>query len=117
VRLLGVKEIALLLVLVVPLILMLAGCSLGISKEDAIAIGRETVSAQTKFYTKVGNVTRTISNISITSESAYRDGDVWNVVFHVQGTDELGDIRQNDVVVVLNKQGDITGVGSGKIEK
>jgi hypothetical protein len=88
-----------------------------ISEQDAIIIAKGVIGAQTKFYAKIGNESVAISSINVTSQSAFFDGKNWNVAFHIAGIDEGGMPRQNDVVVVMNSQGEVIGLGSGKVKK
>jgi len=94
--------------------LTIEACHRQITEQDAIAIAKDTLGAQTKFYAKIGNETKTVSNVSVGSASAYFDKTYWHVALHVQGNDDTGALRQNDVEVLINPDGSVAGMGAGK---
>ena len=99
-------------------LLVLSSCSQVISEQDATIIAKNVISGQTKFYTRTpGNDTKSITNVTITSQSAFVQDNTWNVVLHIQGIDDEGIMRQNDAVVLVSQKGEVIGIGTGKVNK
>ena len=106
------------LVFFAALVLTVTACASidpGISEQDAVIIAKGVLAQQTHFYVKIDNETKTVSNISVTSAMAAYDGKQWNVAVHVQGNDQDGALRQNDILVMLSRKGEVLGVGAGKV--
>ena len=101
-------------------IIATAACTFSITEEDAKVIAKSVIQGQTKFYAKTpDNQTKTVTNITVSSDTAFFDAasKQWNVVLHVEGKDEDGVTRGNDVLVLVSPKGEVLGVGSGQVKK
>jgi uncharacterized protein YcfL len=98
------RKIVMLLVLLA--LISLVGCS-SISEEEAIAITKDFVNKEVKFYVNQDDGSPVVNTADITLLDTQKQKGEWKIFLHIS-SNATGELKQSDVMVVLDaKSGEI----------
>ena len=101
------KNKILLLLFVIVVLSLIAGCEKDITKEEALAIAQGFVNENVKFYTANESATDVLQRASITIEDARKINDEWNIRLYVS-SNANGEVKKSGLIVVVDaKTGEV----------
>lgn len=96
-------------------VLLLAGCSSAIGKIEAEQKAIQFVNKNVKFFARQENSTLDLPRYAVESITSYQQGSNWVVAMHVSA--RLGnETKKNDLVVKMNRRGDVLEFNGEKIK-
>lgn len=102
-----------LFVTIILMILVLYGCS-SIDQKSAENIAAQFVKKNVKVFSKGDESNIDYPSYQITSLNSYKEGKLWIVNMHIEGS--FGnETKKNDIVVKVSNKGEVLDLKAGKI--
>jgi len=102
-----------LFILVLLLAFALVACK-QITKEEAESAALSFVNERVKFFTSNNETTNDIDAFTSDQLTSFKKGDSWVVVIHIQAN-VSGDVKSNDLSIVVDSAGKVTEFNGKKI--
>ena len=96
-------------------LILISGCT-SISQKVAEAKALEFVNEKVKFFVKEENSKMDLPQYNVDSVTSYLENKDWIVVMHVSAKSG-NETKKNDLIVRLDKKGDVTEFNGKKVPK
>lgn len=99
----------------VPVLFLIVGCT-SITQDEAEAKALQFINENVKFFAREENSTLNLPGYRVESMTSYKEDNNWVVAVHVSA--ELdGEIKKNDLLVKLNRKGEVIELNGKGISK